>query len=404
MLIQSSAEQSTSCVRSWESYLEPDPPRPCCPAPIRCRCSRTVFSGAMSCKVLKANTAGKLQPVPVPCGGHFLWFFSVFSFSVLLCCPGSGSLPPSSPACPLKNRPISALFDLTGVPCVTKANHGSKGSTSWCHQPALNPYWASESPFSHGDPRNPPSLTDLLLCTLSARSRIFWAKPAQAMGLHSSDPADRASRYLQHHHSPHQPLSQCQDSSWWHYYPSAPSPASLLTFVLGRELPHGQGQRLVEAQLLRDQGLANRVLVVRHHAHVAAHLMDKGLQEDGGPALARVQGALPHHGAGRRAEGDSLLFSSSKGGSEVGLGHATLGQSVKRWVFTDGVCKTEGVGEREKGGRATAKPPSAPASRQGWESSLCHSLGIRGQRGLGNEGTAGWDGIRRCPGKTRCRR
>lgn len=99
-----------------------------------------------------------------------------------------------------------------------------------------------------------------------------------------------------------------------------------LTFILRRELPHGQGQGLVEAQLLRHQGLADGVLVVGQHAGVAAHLVHKGLQEHGSPALSRAQGALTHHGA-RHSPGGSSPFSSSTRSWETraGMGSARPG-------------------------------------------------------------------------------
>lgn len=70
------------------------------------------------------------------------------------------------------------------------------------------------------------------------------------------------------------------------------------TFVLGGELLHFGREGLVEALLAGDEGLAHRVVVVAHHAAVAAHLVDEGLQEDPAvPGQTRALAVLPHfHG------------------------------------------------------------------------------------------------------------
>lgn len=132
--------------------------------------------------------------------------------------------------------------------------------------------------------------------------------------------------------------------------------------------------------------------------------MDEGLQEDGGPALAGVQGALPHHGAGRKAEGGSLPFSSSEGGSEAGFGtccsgpvpvntHAGLSPVVS--------AKQRGWGSVRKGD----EPPQSHHLR--WHPSRAGSSAWPPvpqpvpQRGLGIEGAAGWDKIFCCPGAGR---
>lgn len=139
------------------------------------------------------------------------------------------------------------------------------------------------------------------------------------------------------------------------------------TFVLRGELPHGQGQRLVEAQLLRDQGFADRVLVVLHHAHVAAHLVHEGLQEHCPLALA-----LPHHAARRR------LWVSSVGTALCGSFRAALSP---RAAPRRGVCKQriwEGV-KAGVGGCTTAKPPPAV----GWEQpGLVYTTVLAGSPGV----------------------
>lgn len=146
--------------------------------------------------------------------------------------------------------------------------------------------------------------------------------------------------------------------------------AAPLTFVLRRELSHGQGQGLVEAQLLRHQGLADGVLVVGQHARVAAHLVHEGLQEHGSPALARAQGALPHHGAGHSPS--PFGSSTRRWETQAGVGSAgpvlthaetlfthsgispTLG-FPPRWAFTDEICKKkEGIKELEEKGHPAA--------------------------------------------------
>lgn len=50
------------------------------------------------------------------------------------------------------------------------------------------------------------------------------------------------------------------------------------TFVLGCELFHDHGERFVEPLLLGDKGLADCVVIILHHAHVASNLVDKRLQ------------------------------------------------------------------------------------------------------------------------------
>lgn len=63
-----------------------------------------------------------------------------------------------------------------------------------------------------------------------------------------------------------------------------------LTFVLRCELLHFWGQGLVEALLPGDEGLADSVVVVAHHAAVPAHLVDERLQQD--PPVSRASGIL----------------------------------------------------------------------------------------------------------------
>lgn len=63
-----------------------------------------------------------------------------------------------------------------------------------------------------------------------------------------------------------------------------------LTFVLRCELLHFWGQGLIEALLPGDEGLADSVVVVAHHAAVAAHLVNERLQQD--PPVSRSSGIL----------------------------------------------------------------------------------------------------------------
>ncbi len=79
-----------------------------------------------------------------------------------------------------------------------------------------------------------------------------------------------------------------------------------LTFVLGGELLHLWRQGLVKALLAADERLADGVVVVTHHAGVAAHLVNEGLQGNPGVAalplagavLARLHSVRDTHGVG----------------------------------------------------------------------------------------------------------
>lgn len=57
-----------------------------------------------------------------------------------------------------------------------------------------------------------------------------------------------------------------------------------LTFVLGGELLHLRWQGLVKPLLTGDEWLADGVVIITHHAGVAAHLVYEGLQ--GNPVAA----------------------------------------------------------------------------------------------------------------------
>lgn len=61
-----------------------------------------------------------------------------------------------------------------------------------------------------------------------------------------------------------------------------------LTFILRRELLHFRGQGLIEALFSGNEGLANSVVIVAHHAAVAAHLVNERLQQD--PSLSGSTG------------------------------------------------------------------------------------------------------------------
>lgn len=63
-----------------------------------------------------------------------------------------------------------------------------------------------------------------------------------------------------------------------------------LTFVLRCELLHLWGQGLIEALLPGDEGLADGVVVVAHHAAVPAHLVNERLQQD--PPVSGLSGIL----------------------------------------------------------------------------------------------------------------
>lgn len=63
-----------------------------------------------------------------------------------------------------------------------------------------------------------------------------------------------------------------------------------LTFVLGCELLHFWGQGLIEALLPGDEGLADSVVIVAHHAAVPAHLVNERLQQD--PPVSGSSGIL----------------------------------------------------------------------------------------------------------------
>lgn len=63
-----------------------------------------------------------------------------------------------------------------------------------------------------------------------------------------------------------------------------------LTFVLRRELLHFWRQGLIEALLPGDERLADGVVVVAHHAAVAAHLVNERLQQH--PPVSRFSGIL----------------------------------------------------------------------------------------------------------------
>ncbi len=65
-----------------------------------------------------------------------------------------------------------------------------------------------------------------------------------------------------------------------------------LTFVLGAELFHLWRQGLVKALLAADEWLADGVVVITHHAGVAAHLVNEGLQGDPGAAALPLAGAV----------------------------------------------------------------------------------------------------------------
>ena len=66
----------------------------------------------------------------------------------------------------------------------------------------------------------------------------------------------------------------------------------LPTFVLRSELLHLRGQRLIEALLTGDEGLADGVVVIAHHAGVSAHLVHKGLQRHTSRAQPRGHNLL----------------------------------------------------------------------------------------------------------------
>lgn len=63
-----------------------------------------------------------------------------------------------------------------------------------------------------------------------------------------------------------------------------------LTFVLRCELLHFGGQGLVEALLSGNEWLADGVVIVAHHAAVAAHLVNERLQQD--PPVSGSSGIL----------------------------------------------------------------------------------------------------------------
>lgn len=63
-----------------------------------------------------------------------------------------------------------------------------------------------------------------------------------------------------------------------------------LTFVLRCELLHFWGQGLIEALLPGDEGLADSVVVVAHHAAVPAHLVNERLQQN--PPVSGSSGVL----------------------------------------------------------------------------------------------------------------
>lgn len=81
---------------------------------------------------------------------------------------------------------------------------------------------------------------------------------------------------------------------------------SWFTFVFWRELFHLGRQRLVEALLSGDERLADGVVVISHHAGVAAHLVNERLQWHAASAalvlacavLARLHGVRDAHGVG----------------------------------------------------------------------------------------------------------
>ena len=129
--------------------------------------------------------------------------------------------------------------------------------------------------------------------------------------------------------------------------------------------------------------------------------MDEGLQEDGGPALAGVQGALPHHGAGRKAEGGLPPFSSSEGGSEAELGTYCAGPVNTHSGFSlTASAKQRVLGSVRKGD----KPPQSHHLRRhpgragstAWPRAACRQPVP--QPGPGIQGAAGWDEVFRGPG------
>lgn len=63
-----------------------------------------------------------------------------------------------------------------------------------------------------------------------------------------------------------------------------------LTFVLGCEFLHFWGQRFIEALFSGNEGLADSMVIVAHHAAVATHLVNERLQQD--PPVSRSSGIL----------------------------------------------------------------------------------------------------------------